>query len=56
MGDFCRGVDLQSLPHSIKLGIENHRFVDHFTDQHEGGKAFEGAYVSSAQALCGNHD
>jgi len=35
MGDFCRGVDLQSLPHSIKLGIENHRFVDHFTDQHE---------------------
>lgn len=35
MGDFCRGVDLQSLPNSVKLGIENHRFVDRFTDQHE---------------------
>lgn len=34
MGDFAKGVDLNKLPIEIYKGIENHRLVDKFTDQH----------------------
>ena len=33
-GDFVRGVDLSSLPESMRTGIELHRAVDRFTDSH----------------------
>ena len=34
LGDFTRGVDLSTLPHSVKQGVRHHRAVDSFTDQH----------------------
>ncbi|TRX55849.1 ACP phosphodiesterase [Thalassomonas sp. M1454] len=35
MGDFTKGVDLKKLPLEIYKGVENHRLVDKFTDQHD---------------------
>lgn len=34
MGDFTKGVDLTLLPKEVIKGIENHRFIDKFTDSH----------------------
>lgn len=34
MGDFCQGLDIAALPEPIQLGIENHRSIDRFTDNH----------------------
>ena len=34
LGDFCKGVDLQTQPKAILDGLANHRAVDKFTDQH----------------------
>lgn len=32
--DFAKGVDPAALPEPVRLGLENHRFVDRFTDHH----------------------
>jgi acyl carrier protein phosphodiesterase len=34
LGDFARGVDMQSLPEPVRAGLLNHRAVDRFTDSH----------------------
>ena len=34
LGDFCKGIPLNSLPATILAGLANHRAVDSFTDQH----------------------
>ncbi len=34
LGDFAKGVDPAALPEPVRLGLENHRFVDRFTDHH----------------------
>ncbi len=34
LGDFARGVDVDSLPPGILAGLQNHRAVDRFTDNH----------------------
>lgn len=34
MGDFAKGIDIHDLPDDVRLGLENHRLVDRFTDQH----------------------
>lgn len=34
LGDFTRGVDVQSLPYSVRLGVRHHLSVDSFTDKH----------------------
>jgi acyl carrier protein phosphodiesterase len=34
LGDFARGVDVQSLPAPVHAGLRNHRAVDRFTDSH----------------------
>jgi acyl carrier protein phosphodiesterase len=34
LGDFCRGVSLDTLPAPVLAGLANHRAVDYFTDQH----------------------
>ncbi len=34
LGDFARGVDLQTLPTAVMAGLLNHRAVDRFTDAH----------------------
>lgn len=34
LGDFRKGVDIQSLPSEVSLGYDNHRLVDRFTDNH----------------------
>lgn len=34
LGDFCKGVDLTSMPAAVLAGLANHRAVDRFTDNH----------------------
>ena len=34
LGDFIKGADLKNQPERVMLGLENHRAVDRFTDQH----------------------
>ncbi|GLS83868.1 ACP phosphodiesterase [Paraferrimonas haliotis] len=34
LGDFSKGVDSASLPANVRAGLQNHRLVDRFTDQH----------------------
>jgi acyl carrier protein phosphodiesterase len=34
LGDFARGVDRTSLPGGVRAGLDNHRAVDRFTDNH----------------------
>lgn len=34
LGDFCKGVCVESLPVAVKAGLQNHRATDRFTDQH----------------------
>ena len=34
LGDFARGVDTLSLPAPVRAGLDNHRAVDRFTDNH----------------------
>ena len=35
LGDFIAGADLENLPEAVILGLENHKFVDRFTDAHQ---------------------
>lgn len=35
LGDFARGVDINQLPLSVRLGLINHRSIDQFTDTHQ---------------------
>lgn len=34
LGDFCKGIDASSLHPEIKSGLDNHRYVDKYTDHH----------------------
>ncbi|CAM5224188.1 acyl carrier protein phosphodiesterase [Alishewanella longhuensis] len=34
LGDFCKGVDLSTLPDEVLAGLVNHRAVDRYTDGH----------------------
>jgi len=34
LGDFCKGVDLTTLPNPVLAGLANHRAVDRYTDSH----------------------
>ena len=34
LGDFCKGVELTTLPKHLLAGLANHRAVDRFTDHH----------------------
>lgn len=34
LGDFTRGVDLATLPSSVRLGVRHHFAVDSYTDRH----------------------
>ena len=34
LGDFMRGVDAGALPDGVRRGLDNHRLVDRFTDNH----------------------
>lgn len=34
LGDFCKGVAIDTLPQPIQAGLANHRAVDRFTDNH----------------------
>ncbi|GGK78719.1 acyl carrier protein phosphodiesterase [Amphritea balenae] len=34
LGDFARGIDTEQLHPQLKLGLQNHRRIDQFTDQH----------------------
>lgn len=34
LGDFIKGADLKNQPQQVILGLENHKAVDRFTDQH----------------------
>jgi len=34
LGDFAKGVDLQALPEAVRAGLQNHRAIDRYTDNH----------------------
>ena len=34
LGDFAKGVDLQTLPEAVLAGLHNHRAIDLYTDKH----------------------
>lgn len=34
LGDFCKGISVEQLQPQILAGLQNHRAVDRFTDQH----------------------
>ena len=34
LGDFAKGVDVKALPEAVQAGLQNHRAVDRFTDNH----------------------
>ncbi|GHG69844.1 ACP phosphodiesterase [Alishewanella longhuensis] len=34
LGDFCKGVELSTLPEAVLAGLANHRAVDRYTDHH----------------------
>ena len=36
LGDFCRGLDVSLLSDNCKAGLNQHRAIDRFTDQHAG--------------------
>ncbi|MEW6998317.1 ACP phosphodiesterase [Colwelliaceae bacterium BS250] len=38
MGDFTKGIDQSALPMDVLKGIQNHRMVDKFTDNHTAVK------------------
>ena len=35
LGDFRRGVDINTFGNAVRLGLKNHYEVDRFTDRHE---------------------
>ncbi len=34
LGDFARGVDVQALSEAVRAGLQNHRAIDRYTDNH----------------------
>ena len=53
MGDFLRGVKVNSLPPAIALGVHNHLAVDRFTDSHPGLKQLKTNFSSERRRFAG---
>ncbi|MDX1634109.1 MAG: ACP phosphodiesterase [Marinobacter sp.] len=53
LGDFARGLDPQQLPAEVRRGLENHRAVDAFTDQHPDVLAAKRLFSSKRRRFAG---
>lgn len=53
LGDFARGLDSSLLPSEVRRGLENHRAVDAFTDQHPDVKAAKTLFSSKRRRFAG---
>ncbi len=53
LGDFARGLDQQKLPPAIMAGLQNHRAVDRFTDNHPLVQDMKRAFSSTRRRFAG---
>lgn len=53
LGDFCKGVNITELPADIKAGLDNHRAVDRYTDQHPLIKQAKQQFSASQRRFAG---
>ncbi len=53
LGDFARGLDSTQLPGEVRRGLENHRAVDAFTDQHPDVMAAKRLFSSKRRRFAG---
>lgn len=53
LGDFARGADLFSLPGPVRAGLDNHRAVDAFTDQHAKVRQAKALFSSQRRRFAG---
>lgn len=53
LGDFCRGVDIKLLSENCKAGLEQHRAIDRFTDQHAGIRAAKQLFSPQRRRFAG---
>jgi acyl carrier protein phosphodiesterase len=53
LGDFCKGVPLQTFPAAVLSGLANHRAVDKFTDMHPQLMALKQRFSPQRRRFCG---
>lgn len=53
LGDFAKGVDTASLPPEVYRGLQNHRQVDLFTDQHPQVMALKPLFSQKRRRFAG---
>lgn len=53
LGDFRRGVHLDTLPNAVQLGLENHLLVDKFTDQHDIVRNLKARFAKQRRRFAG---
>ena len=53
LGDFARGIDPDQLPAEVRRGLDNHRAVDAFTDQHPDVRAAKRLFSSKRRRFAG---
>ncbi|MBQ4860563.1 DUF479 domain-containing protein [Pseudoalteromonas sp. MMG013] len=53
LGDFCKGVNIECIEKPVKLGLDNHRLVDAFTDNHIAVKAAKQCFTPKRRRFSG---
>jgi acyl carrier protein phosphodiesterase len=53
LGDFCRGVDIKLLSENCKAGLNQHRAIDRFTDQHAGVRSAKQLFSPQRRRFAG---
>lgn len=53
LGDFCKGLAVDSLHPRIRAGLMNHRAVDRFTDQHYAVRQAKALFSSQRRRFAG---
>ncbi len=53
LGDFARGIDVDSLAPAVRAGLDNHRAVDRFTDAHPRVRAMKQAFIPARRRFAG---
>tara|TARA_R110002126_G_scaffold8953_14_gene41185 strand:+ start:2905 stop:3504 length:600 start_codon:yes stop_codon:yes gene_type:complete len=53
LGDFCKGLQLETLHPAVRAGLENHRATDRFTDYHPIVKAAKVEFSATRRRFAG---
>lgn len=53
LGDFMRGVEVAGLSEPVRLGLDNHRLVDRFTDSHDWVRAQRAKFSPARRRFAG---